>query len=201
MLRIFQVAALAALFAFGAADVSDAVEVRSVRVAESASLPKVQPNWPVPRDKGQAFYLQRSTNKNTIVYAARFDAAGNLDPKNPVAVYWRRFNDDGAAKGLKRIEHLLYGVRTRAGAQPGTFTVSLRRLPQLAMQVRQTGPGAVELLMRVGGKTVVPVYAYAEVDSSGLIDQLTGFTVFGRDPATGAYVSETFAVSGGAIRP
>lgn len=202
MRQILQAAALAsAVCLVSPAPPAAALDLTSVKVQESASLPKIKPNWPVPRDRNQVFYLQRSTNRNTIVYTARFDDAGNIDSRQPAAVHWRRFNDGGEAKALKRIEHVLYGLNSRKGAEAGDFTISLKRLPQIPMLLRQTGPNQAELYARIGGKIVQPVYAYADVDQSGLIDRLTAFTLVGRDPATGGYIAETFSVTGGAIRP
>ncbi|MEM9852255.1 MAG: DUF4833 domain-containing protein, partial [Pseudomonadota bacterium] len=195
MIRWFCALAVAALFAYMPSHV-EAVDLSSVATSDDSSLPKVRPNWPVPNDRGQLFYLQRSTNPNTIVYAVRFDAAGNIDARNPAAVYWRRFADRGEAKSLKRIEIPVFGVNVRR-LNDGDYSVTLKRLPQIPMRLRQTGPGQAELWARIAGRTVRPIYAHALIDESGLIPRVTGFSIFGRDPTTGRYVGETFRVRGG----
>jgi hypothetical protein len=195
------VAGLSGLAVFGLAAPAAAVELRSIRVVDEARLPRIKPDWPVPQDRNQIFYLQRSVNRNTVVYAANFDGAGNLDAQRPVQVYWRRFQDNSAAKPLKRIEHVAFGVTTSRGGQAGDFNVSLRRLPQIPMLLRQTGAGKAELWARIGGKSVQPVYAHAEIDKSGLVDRVTGFSIFGRNPANGRFVGETFSVRGGTVQP
>ncbi len=198
---VLRAAALAALFAaFLPAAQAPAAQLKSVHVTESATLPAIRPDWPVPREPNQVFYLQRSTNSNTVVYTALFDAEGNLRADRPGQVYWRRYNTDGARKPLKPIEqHFAYGVNVRPRDAPGEFTVTLKPLPQFPMLLRQTGPGKAELLASLGGRTVRAAYAFVTVDESGLIPRVTQLSIHGIDPATGRAVSETFSVAGGAI--
>ena len=181
-----------------AAPVSHAAQLTSIKVTESGSLPKIQPGWRVPNDRGQVFYLQRSTNSNTVVYRANFDGNGNLKSKDPAGVYWRRYNTDGAAKGLKRIEYLAYGLRTKKRGN-GEYTVTLRQLPQLPMILRQTGKNKAELLVNIRGQMVRAVYAYATIEGSGISQRVAGFSIHGISLSTGRAVSETFAVKGGGI--
>ncbi|MEL7114284.1 MAG: DUF4833 domain-containing protein [Pseudomonadota bacterium] len=196
----FLLAALCAVLLSLTAPIAHAVQLTSVEVFDRATLPKVQPSWPVPNDRNQMFYLQRSTNKNTIVYAVRYDGAGNIDASNPVSVYWRRFNTDGAAKGLKSVERrFAYGVNASRRDRAGEFLVTLKPLPQLPMLLRQVGPGRSELWARIGGKSVRATYAYVTIDEGGLIPKVTAFSIFGIDPTTGRAIGETFRVKGGAI--
>lgn len=200
MVKAVLAAALVAAFAFSALP-SGAAQLSSTGVTQSAALPKVQPGWPVPRDQNQIFYLQRSMNPNTVVYRVNFDSAGNINARNPVDVYWRRFNDGGEAKNLKRIEHLAYGIRVKPRGTPGEFNLTLRRLPQFPMVLQQTGPGQATLWATIGGKSVQAIYAYATLTGSGLNQSVSGFSLHGIDPGSGQALSETFSVSGAQIKP
>lgn len=176
-----------------------AVRLTSLGVETHAEIPAVVPHWPVPQDKGQLFYIQRSTNANTIVYTARFDAKGNLHRK-PGRVYWRRFNDAGERKPLKSIEHLAFGFRTRAHPTPGHLRVNLRPLPQLPFVLRQTAPFQAELIATIGGRPTRAVYAYVTVDETGVFPKITRLQIFGIDLETGQPKSETFRVHGGGVK-
>ena len=179
----------------------NAAQLKSVKIIETAQVPIVQPDWPIPRDPNQVFYLQRSTNKNTIVFTAIFDASGNLRPNKPAQVYWRRFNDNGERKPLKPFERALaFGMNVHATNIAGVFNVSLKPLPQMAMQLRQTAPGKAELLGTIGGRKVRAVYAYATVDESGWIPKVTQITLHGIDLASGRALTEVFRVNGGSVR-
>ena len=84
------------------------------RVVELDRLPKARPDIPVASDPNMLFYVQRSTNPNTVVYAARLDAAGKLDMAQPVEGFWRRFKSDGARVPLSFTERNgAYGVDVR----------------------------------------------------------------------------------------
>jgi hypothetical protein len=199
-MRGFRGLLVAALLAAGAP--ADAASMQSVKVVESAKLPIVRPDFPIPAEPNQLFYLQRSTNSNTVIYAARFDANGNLDARNPVAVYWRRYNTTGERKPLKRIERLFaYGVNVTPRETEGEFTVTLKPAGNLPLLLRQTGPGKAEALAKVGDRTVRLAYIFLTVDESGLVPSVTGLSGYGIDIRTGRAIAETFAVSGGTIRP
>ena len=55
-----------------------------------------RPDYPVPPTSDKhLFYLQRSTNANTVVYDANFSGSGRLDHFRPVTVYWLRYHTTG----------------------------------------------------------------------------------------------------------
>jgi hypothetical protein len=188
--------ALTLLFALPGAAL--AIQISAMSVQENAGVPAVRPDWPVPNEPNQLFYLQRSVNSNTVVYAARYDAAGNLDRNGPAQVYWRRYNSDGERKALKTFERrLAFGIRARPTGTPGEYVVWAPPLPQVPMLLRQTGPRQSELLVNLGGRQVRAVYIHIHVDESGLLPKVTHFSIHGTDPQSGRGVSQTFRVSGG----
>src|SRR3954471_21247017 len=83
----------------------------SSSVSESSEIVRLRSEFKVPDEPGQLFYVQRSPNANTVVYAARLDAKGNFDSRAPVEAFWRKFNIDGSKQGLNFIERMMaYGV-------------------------------------------------------------------------------------------
>ena len=202
-MAIFLRAAIFAIAAgmLAAGSQADAAKLRSVRVTETPNLPVIQPGWAIPAEPNQQFYLQRSSNANTVVYTARFDENGNLHAKKPIQVYWRRYNTTGERKALKPIEQrFAYGVNVKPRQVSGEFSVTLKPLPEMQMILRQTGPGRAELIATVGGRDVQARYAYVSVDETGLIPRVTGLSVHGIDMDTGKAVSEYFTITGGIIR-
>ncbi|WP_216665311.1 DUF4833 domain-containing protein [Pseudoruegeria sp. HB172150] len=178
-----------------------AATLRSVKVAEQPRVPLLQPEWPVPDEPNQIFYLQRSINANTIVFTARYDGDGQLVFPDAAEIYWRRYGDAGERMPLKPIEKILaFGMQIRKRPEPDQYTVWLNPLPQLSMLLMQTAPGQAQLLGRIGGQTARAVYAYAEVDDTGLIPRVNGLSLHGVLPDGGA-ISEYFSVAGGEYRP
>lgn len=149
-------------------------------------------DYPVPREPNQIFYVQRSLNPNTVVYAARLQN-GRLDPKRPVEVYWRRYNDDGERKELSSIEsRFAFGVRAEpVKDQPGTFKVSVVSYPKRAATLRLVD-GVPRLEISVGGVPARLDHAYLEVDDSGSVPSVLRVDLYGFALETGAPVKESF---------
>ena len=64
-----------------------------------------QDTFPVPVGiKNQLFYLQRTTNTNTIIYSLNVNDKGELDESTPVKVFWIRYPEGGMRKELNFIQ-------------------------------------------------------------------------------------------------
>ena len=162
---------------------------------EVDSLPVIRPDFPVPDDPGMVFYLQRSTNSNTVVYAARFLDNGKLDPRQPVMAYWRRFNTTGERLPLKMIEDsFAFGVRARATDDPDVFTLHVVSYPERRAILRLVEPGRAELLLPVDGRRMRMRYAYVDVDESGLVPSVREVVVTGHDVQTGRALVERIQI-------
>ncbi|WP_067336366.1 DUF4833 domain-containing protein [Stappia indica] len=170
-------------------------KARGSVVTEVATLPVVRPEFPVPSDPGQVFYLQRSSNANTVVYAARFTQDGKLDPREPLVAYWRRFNTTGEQLPLKMIEDsFAFGVRSRATSDPDVFRIHIVSYSERPATLRLVEPGRAELLLPVGGRTMRMAYAYAEVDESGLMPSVREVLVMGHDADSGKPLVERIEI-------
>jgi hypothetical protein len=157
------------------------------QVIELNHIPSMRPEFPVPSDPGMLFYIQRSVNSNTVVYAAHVNSQGRFDPDAPVDVYWRWYNVDGRRKALNFIERTMaYGVRSVADhGSGGTFTFQVAALPERELLLEQDGLGHPEAVIRLGNHTAKLVYVYLQVDDSGLMPDVTAMDLFGIDKLTG----------------
>ena len=163
----------------------------SSTIAESAEITRLRPEFRTPDEPNQLFYVQRSPNSNTVVYAARLDAQGNLDPRTPVEAFWRKFNIDGSRQPLNFIERMMaYGVKLnpRKAGQPVTFTIAA--LPQRLLTVSMDAQRHPQATMTVGGRTVKLVYVYLQVVEGGLMPQVPSLDIFGIDLSSGKAIHE-----------
>ena len=73
-----------------------------------------QDSFPVPAgNPNQLFYLQRTTNTNTIVCELNLDKKGQPDPEAPVHVFWIRYPEGGIRKELNYIQRVFaYGIKS-----------------------------------------------------------------------------------------
>lgn len=161
---------------------AQARNARIVSVTETSSLPVIRPDTPVPNDAGQVLYLQRSTNRNTVVYVANFDAVGNLDSRNPISVYWRRYEEQGQTRALNLLERkVAYGLRIRPGADPDSYRVNFRAVEGLEMTLRQSAPFKAALYAARGDVSLRLIYGHIEV-IDGLTPQVIKLQFFGKLP-------------------
>jgi hypothetical protein len=163
----------------------------SSSVSESAEIVHLRPEFKIPDEPNQLFYVQRSPNANTVVYAAKLDAKGNLDSRAPVEAFWRKFNIDGSKQGLNFIERMMaYGVRVTANkpGQPVTFTIAA--LPQRKLTLGWDAQHRPQATMTIGSRTVKLAYVYLQVVEGGLTPDVPSLDIVGTDVADGKAVRE-----------
>ena len=185
--RFFYV--LAALVSLPAHGEANARQLTSL-VTELDQIPRIRPEFKVPDEPNQLFYIERSVNSNTVVYAARLDAHGVINSKTPVDAFWRWYNVDGHKKDLNFIERVMaYGVHTNPQHpnQPVTFTIAA--LPERTLTLDLDDHKHPEALIQIGAHTVKLTYVYLEV-VDGIVPSVPSFDIFGTDRASGKAVRE-----------
>jgi hypothetical protein len=163
----------------------------SSSISESAELVRLRPEFKVPDEPGQLFYVQRSPNSNTVIYTARLDAQGNFDSRSPVDAFWRKFNIDGSKQPLNFIERMMaYGVKldARRSGQPITFTIAA--LPDRKLSLALDAQHRPEARMQIGNHTVKVAYVYLQVVEGGLMPSVPSLDVMGIDIASGKAIHE-----------
>ena len=161
------------------------------QISEGSEIPKLRPEFKVPDEPDQLFYVQRSPNSNTVIYAARLDAKGNLDRSTPVEGFWRKFNIDGSKQPLNFIERAMaYGVRldSRKTGKPVTFSIAA--LPERKVTVSLDNQHRPEALMQIGSHLVKVAYVYLQVVDGGLLPKIPSLDIFGTDIASGKAIHE-----------
>ena len=178
-----------------------AAQLHSIKVLETPDVPLVRPDWPVPREPHQLFYIQRSTNPNVVVYTARFDKSGKLHPRKPARVYWRRYNTTGERMELRPFERrFAFGMKVQTSGAPGEWVVNAKAAPMFPMRVRQRAAFEAEVTSTLGGRLVTPVYAFITVDEAGILPRVTQVSLHGIDVKSGRAISEIFGVEGGTFQ-
>jgi len=159
-------------------------------ITELDQIPRVRPEFKVPDEPNQLFYVERSVNSNTVVYAARLDAHNSIDSKTPVDAFWRWYNVDGHKKDLNFIERIMaYGVHANSPRpnRPVTFTIAA--LPERALTLDLDDHKHPEALIQIGDHTVKLAYIYLEV-VDGVLPRVPSFDIFGTDKASGKAIRE-----------
>ena len=160
-------------------------------ISESTEIVRLRPEFKIPDEPGQLFYVQRSPNANTVIYVARLDAQGNFDSREPVDAFWRKFNIDGSRQPLNFIERMMaYGVTVdaRRAGQPITFTIAA--LPERKLTLGLDAQHRPEARMQIGNHTVKVAYVYLQVVDGGLVPSVPSLDIMGTDIASGKAIHE-----------
>lgn len=164
-------------------------------VTESDALPRLRPEFQTPSEPNQLFYVQRSVNANTVVYAARLDAQGDFDSREPVEGFWRWFNVDGHKKPLNFIERMMaYGVQTDPPRKDAPRTFRIAALPERNLTLSFDSQKKPQALMRIGDRNVKVAYVYLQVVEGGLTPKVPSLDILGTDTTTGRAVHEHLIV-------
>lgn len=155
-------------------------------------IPQMRDDTPVPDDPNVVFYIQRSGNPNTVVYAARFAREGRLNRRDPVEVFWRRYNTTGEKRDLSYAERTFaWGIRAAPlRDHDNAFLVSLVSYTQRPVVVRVNGEGEAEAILNMEGRTARLIYAYVKTEGSGRVPSIVHVDIFGEDLETGEYLRE-----------
>jgi hypothetical protein len=160
-------------------------------VSESGEIVQLRPEFKVPDEPNQLFYIQRSPNSNTVIYGAKLDSHREFDSSAPVEAFWRKFNIDGSKQPLNFMERMMaYGVRmdTIKPGQPITFRVAA--LPDRKLTLAMDALHHPQVLLQVGNHTVKLAYVYLQVVEGGLLPSVPSLDIFGTDIASGKAIHE-----------
>ena len=163
----------------------------SSQVTELDAVPRLRPEYAVPDEPDMLFYIERSTNSNTVVYAARRGTNGALDSGTPVEAFWRWFNVDGAKKPLNFIERMMaYGVKIDRVVPGHPVTFEITSLPERALTLDLDDKKHPEALIQMGSHTARLVYVYLNVIEGGLMPKVPSLDIFGIDKSSGKALHE-----------
>lgn len=101
-------------------------------------LLSAQPTLPEPKIKNLLFFLQHTSDANTVVYQLNLDNTGALDGKAPIKASWIRYEENGNVKELSAVARKLdYGVQCKQLAAE-VFEVRLASYHKLPMYLQKS---------------------------------------------------------------
>lgn len=167
------------------------ISIRNSEITVSRSLIVARPDLPVPPDGGMLFYVQQAIDKNILVYAARQQPNGRLDPSRPVEVFWRRYNDDeGRKRDISFFERVFaFGVSTERVAD-GRYSTRIAGYRERDAIVDIGPDGKPRALLKAGPRTIRVVYAYAMAEKGRFIPKVHYVDIHGFDIDTNEAVRE-----------
>jgi hypothetical protein len=166
-------------------------------VAEVQALPIVRPDFPTPTDQNLLFYIQHSSSPNTVVYTARIDRDGKIDPGQPIDVYWRRFANGGGRAPLSFVERMFgYGMHIdRQPEDTSAITGNIVGYPQRSITIKLDSNARPFASIEMGSRVAKLIYVYLNVDERHLIPSVSHADIFGLDLENGYVLHEVISPS------
>jgi Domain of unknown function (DUF4833) len=151
-------------------------------------------DYPIPTDENMLFYIQKSFNTNAVVYTANIGADGKLDPKEPVKVFWRRYQEDGRKRALKFIEKkLAFGVNhKKVKGRENTYSFTLVSLKQLKLYVTQDKNGKPQIATTIANKSAKLKRVFVTAEHTGILPKVFFVEAYGKDLKTNDLLYEKF---------
>ncbi len=135
------------------------------------------------------FYIQRNRNKNTIVYDLNFKSDGTLNTRNPIEVYWRKFqNHNGLKDDLSWLElKFAYGYRSRK--KDDSYTIKLKAYNERYIQLTYKDGKWIPLIT-LNGTTCILKNLYIFADESRFWPSVKYADIYGENIVTKELVKE-----------
>ncbi len=156
-----------------------------------------QASYPVPQKTDKLlFYLQRSHNKNTIVYELNTLPDGKVDVKNPIHVSWIRFEEAGRRAELSFIQRRAFGVKCRAADKNdklgNSFIVQFNNFNKREIRLVKSTSGTYNAFMKINNETaeLECVYIKAENNAIGIPISFKYMDVYGISQKSRQQISE-----------
>lgn len=147
-----------------------------------------------PTSANRLFYIQRSTNANTVVYDANLLPNKSLNSNHPVLTYWIRYADNGQKEELNLIQRTLaYGlytnkIKNEVNSFEGYFLAYRKR----KFVVKLNAKNQAIALFPINGKLQILDHVFVNVDDSGFTPNVNYIELFGKDELTNKDVYERF---------
>jgi hypothetical protein len=137
------------------------------------------------------FVVERSTNRNVVLYEARMRKDGTLDRKEPVRTRWKMVEKGpGVYEELTGFERdSAYGVETREAAADRA-TVGIKALSQRSIRIVKKPDACPHALVQMGDREIFLEKVFVKA-SGGLIPSVDRLTLRGRRVDTGEASEET----------
>jgi len=155
-----------------------------------AGAQKITPYYgPFPEpapNNNMLFYLQRTVDRNTVIYELNYDAGGQLNEKKPVKVYWIDFENGAKISQLTFVQNTFaYGVSSELiDKDKKIYEINLVSYKKIKFYLKPSGvnnhyqthaviKGKPAILKRVfisiiGGTQFNPIISYIELIGNDL---------------------------------
>jgi hypothetical protein len=138
------------------------------------------------------FYIQRTHNRNTVIYELNFQPDGKLNPKEPMHPSWIRYEEGGIRKELSFIQNRIFGLDVQVINQD-TYLLHFRAYKKREVYLMRTGKTThYKAMMKINGKMAefTSLFISSITNALGIPSTVKYIDINGIDPASGMIVNE-----------
>ncbi len=164
-------------------------------VATTVLYAQDEDKFPVPEgNPNQLFYLQRTPNANTIVYELNYKN-GVLDSKEPVHVFWIRYQEKGQRAELSFIQRsFAYGIKSKL-LQKDEYELRFVSSKKNVLHLRKAADNKYYVYATIGQKQVILSRIFLKINGGSIWSPNIEYVELkGVDPATGSVVAERLKI-------
>jgi hypothetical protein len=159
---------------------------------DQGNLPENR-KYPVPRlTETLLFYVQRTHNRNTVIYELNYQANGVVDQKEPLHPLWIRYEEGGVRKELSYMQNRVYGLNIRC-LNKDSYVFHFRSYKKREVYlVRNEKNNHFKAMIKINGKMAVltSLFICSVNNALGIPSTVKYIDINGVDPATGNSVNE-----------
>ena len=149
--------------------------------------------FPAPADNiGRLFYVQRTTNSNTLIYELNVKN-GVLDDENPMHVYWLRNSERGQKEELNYIQRkFAYGLITKKTAN-NEYDVRFVSYKKFPLRLMKGGDGKYHIFANFEQKQMILNRIFIKIEGGSFwLPNIVYVELRGTDPLTGREIVQRF---------
>jgi hypothetical protein len=150
--------------------------------------------YPVPPVSSESlFYVQRTSNTNTIIYDLNIGPDGKINAEEPVKTYWIRYAEDGHKKDLSYIQRkFAYGLTSKP-LNNGKYDIRFVSYKKFPLTLMKAGDGKYHIFAVIAQKQVIINRIFVKIEGGTFwLPNVTSVEVKGSDPITGREIVEHF---------
>jgi hypothetical protein len=167
--------------------------VPSLAVSDNTVNPADGGQYPVPQlNEKVLFYVQRTHNRNTVIYELNYQFDGNIDKKEPLHPMWIRYEEGGGRKDLSFIQNRVYGLNVKQ-LDKDTWLMHFRSYNKRVIYLRRNEKNnTFRAMILINGKiaNLTSLFIFSVTNTMGIPSSAKYIDISGTDPVTGAVVLE-----------
>jgi hypothetical protein len=148
-----------------------------------------------PVNAKSLFYMQRTIDRNTLMYEINYNTDGSLNHKKPVKIYWIDYEKGATISQLTYAQNkFAYGIKSLeiAGKEP-VFKLNLVSYKKVDLYLKPSDNGSYAIHVVLNGKPCILSRVLVNIaGGTTLSPDVSYIELTGKELTTGAEVIEKF---------